>query len=230
MGHDSGFDPVVLGRSIVYPVDAVLAGREGSVLMRVLVLADGSVSRIEWRDGDDTVLASSAFRALVDFRFPVPGRDSERGEKWVYIPIRFALEPGGPQTDTAGRPIIHVTPRIRTRSGAPALSPRAIQEGRGRKKGKDTLLPTVSRNALRKNLYYPDMARFNRLEGKVVVHALVDSKGKVSSAYVALSDNTIFDAPAMNAVTKASFSPGTVNGKPAALWTLVPVEFLLNAR
>src|SRR5688500_9927280 len=48
---DAGFDPALLGRSIVYPVRAVLSGQEGSVLMRVLVQPDGSVERIEWRQG-----------------------------------------------------------------------------------------------------------------------------------------------------------------------------------
>ena len=228
---DAGFDPDLLGRSITYPVDAVLAGREGNVLMRVLVLPDGTVSRVEWRQGDDTVLASSAFRALVDFRFTPAGRDSERGESWLYIPIRFSFTPGGPELDTAGRPIITVMPRIRTRAGAPDVNADAIHLVAERRRNiRDTIHPSVSRSAILKNIYYPDMARFNRFEGTVVVHALVDPKGRVSDAYAILSDNRIFDAPAVDAVRKASFTPGTVRGKSAALWTLVPVTFTLDGR
>lgn len=229
-GADAGFDPERLGRSIIYPVEAVLAGREGSVLMRVLVQPDGSASKIEWRDGDDTLLASAVFRALVDYRFSPSGRDSERSEGWIYIPVRFSLESIDPEVDTAGRPIVAVVPALRSFRDAPVVAAQSLGRLVGRTTGVDTTLPSVSKNALRKNLYYPDMARFNRFEGTVLVHAQVDTKGGVTSAYPILSDNTIFDDAALEAVRKSRFTPGRVSGRATSLWTFVPVTFDLDGR
>jgi TonB family protein len=228
---DAGYDPQRLGRAIVYPVDAVLDGREGSVLMRVLVQPDGSASKIEWRQGDDTVLASAAFRAIINYRFSTPGRDSRRGEGWVYIPVRFSFEAREPAVDTAGRQIVGVVPAIKTQRGAPVPGAQGLRLAvRSTSARKDTVPPTVSMGALRRNLYYPDMARFNRFEGTVLVHVLVDQKGTVGSAYAILSDNEIFDAAALEAVRKTRFTPGRVAGRAAPLWTVIPIVFRLGDR
>ena len=228
-GNDPGFDAARLASAIVYPVDAVLAGVQGRVLMRVLLRADGSASMIEWQQGNDTLLAGSAFRALVDFRFRAPGRDADPETGWLYIPIEFSFAPASPSSDSAGRAIINVTPAIGRSNDAPELSPFSLRLPYDAR-GEDTLLPTVSFAELRKHLYYPDMARFRRLEGTVLVHALVDRKGRVTAAYPVLSDNTIFDAAAVEAIKKASFSAGTVHGRSTMLWTVVPVRFQLNRR
>lgn len=225
--RDSRFDASRLDSMIIYPVDALVAGREGSVLMRVRINADGSAGKIEWQQENDTLLAGAAFRALSNYRFRPSGDDTDQESGWIYIPIHFSLEPSRPARDAKGRSVINVTPDIRQAGNAPRLN---VQTLRAQLAGRqsDTVAPVLSAAALREHFYYPDMARFRHLEGTVLVHVLVDRMGKATSAYALLSDNGIFDAPAVEAVSRSTFQPGSIQGRSSILWTVVPVRYSLN--
>jgi protein TonB len=76
-----------------YPAAARRRQQQGTVTVRVLVGADGSVERAE-------VAESSGFDALDDaaletvrsrWRFVPARRDGLAVESWVLVPIRFAL-------------------------------------------------------------------------------------------------------------------------------------------
>jgi protein TonB len=77
----------------VYPPDARRRGEQGTVMMRVLVGADGAVVRAEisrssgYRRLDDAALAAVRKR----WRFVAARRDGRAVESWVIVPIRFAL-------------------------------------------------------------------------------------------------------------------------------------------
>ena len=71
---------------------------------------------------------------------------------------------------------------------------------------------------------YPGRALAAGLEGKVVVHALVDRKGRVIETRVMQSDPT-FDAAAVKAVRQWRFKPARSNGQPVAVWVAVPIRF-----
>jgi protein TonB len=76
-----------------YPVRARRLGEQGTVMLRVLVAADGSVLRAE-------VAQSSGYQRLDDaaleavgkrWRFVAARRDGQAVESWVLVPIRFTL-------------------------------------------------------------------------------------------------------------------------------------------
>jgi periplasmic protein TonB len=76
-----------------YPSRSRRRGEQGTVMLHVLVGADGSVERVE-------IAASSGFDALDDaalatvrerWRFVPARRDGVPAESWVMVPIRFAL-------------------------------------------------------------------------------------------------------------------------------------------
>lgn len=77
-----------------YPVDARLMGREGQVLVDVLVGRDGAVKKARPRDGE--VLMASMVTAAVDaatrWRFKPIERGGEPLELWVRIPFRYTLD------------------------------------------------------------------------------------------------------------------------------------------
>jgi len=73
---------------------------------------------------------------------------------------------------------------------------------------------------------YPEMAREAQIQGKVVLHALVERDGRVSSVKVAKSVNYL-DAAAKDAVSKWLFKPALLNGEPVTAWTVVSLDFHL---
>jgi len=70
----------------------------------------------------------------------------------------------------------------------------------------------------------------NGTEGTVTVGFICDSDGNVHDAYVANSTNRGFDAPAVQAVSKWKFKPGTRGGKAVNTRMSVPIVFNLDSQ
>ena len=76
---------------------------------------------------------------------------------------------------------------------------------------------------------YPEQARRRRLEGTVVLEALVGGKGKVDNVTVhASSGHQLLDEAALRAVRDWLFEPGQRGGMPVTAKVLVPVRFALR--
>lgn len=76
---------------------------------------------------------------------------------------------------------------------------------------------------------YPEQARRRRLEGTVVLEALVGGKGKVDDLTVhASSGHQLLDEAALRAVRDWLFEPGQRGGMPVTAKVLVPVRFALR--
>ena len=63
------------------------------------------------------------------------------------------------------------------------------------------------------------------MTGSVLVKFVVDPYGRVANAVVVSSTFPAFDEPALRAVLKWRFKPGTKNGVPAAFRMDIPIEF-----
>ena len=74
---------------------------------------------------------------------------------------------------------------------------------------------------------YPELAREKRVQGKVVLRALVCEHGRVVKAYP-LESIPLLDDAAMEALRQWSFQPAVLDGQPVAAWTDVPMQFTLN--
>lgn len=75
---------------------------------------------------------------------------------------------------------------------------------------------------------YPFAMRRFGIRGQVLLQFTVDTAGKVQNAVVVESDNPAFDEPALTALRKWKFEPGTRDGKPADLVQRVPIIFQLD--
>ena len=75
---------------------------------------------------------------------------------------------------------------------------------------------------------YPPMARKIRLEGKVVLRAVVGPDGSVTSVELVHSSNPMFNAAAMDAVRQWRYTPPSQNGHPVSVWLNVMVTFTLR--
>lgn len=80
-----------------------------------------------------------------------------------------------------------------------------------------------------KHLDYPEVARNNNIEGKVVVSFVIDEEGAVSSVAVVRGIGGGCDEAAMRMISgMPKWKPGKMNGKPARVLFRLPIKFTLQ--
>ncbi|MFW5827602.1 MAG: energy transducer TonB, partial [Alkalispirochaeta sp.] len=78
-------------------------------------------------------------------------------------------------------------------------------------------------------LEYPDRARQRRIEGRVVVSALIDADGNVRDVKILEADPpNVFDEAVLNSVPNWTFEPAKYRGEPVQTWAQIPIPFRLN--
>lgn len=75
---------------------------------------------------------------------------------------------------------------------------------------------------------YPKEALAKGLEGKVWVKVLVDTAGLPARTEILKSDDEIFNASALAAAQKFTFTPAKKDGKPVAVWITMPFKYKLS--
>jgi len=75
---------------------------------------------------------------------------------------------------------------------------------------------------------YPNDARENGIEGKVVLNIIIDEQGDVEEAKVFMSQHPELNEAALQAVKKCKFAPAQVDGKPVKVKMNVPFDFKLE--
>lgn len=76
---------------------------------------------------------------------------------------------------------------------------------------------------------YPRMLLEARIEGSVVLEAVIDTTGRAESESIKTisSTNRAFEAPAKDALRKAIFRPGRVRGQPVRVLVHLPLRFVI---
>jgi protein TonB len=76
---------------------------------------------------------------------------------------------------------------------------------------------------------YPEIAKENNIQGKVIVRFCVTAKGGVSQVSVLKGVDPELDKEAIRVVnTLPAFKPGKQGGKPVPVWYMVPIAFTLK--
>ncbi len=79
------------------------------------------------------------------------------------------------------------------------------------------------------NIIYPQIARENNIQGKVIVRFCVTAKGGVDQVSVYKGVDPALDAEAIRVVkTLPAFNPGKQGGKPVPVWFTVPINFQIK--
>lgn len=82
---------------------------------------------------------------------------------------------------------------------------------------------------LQKNLRYPDAARENGIDGRVVVQYVINEDGSVSDVTLVKGIGGGCDEEAVRVVkTMPKWKPGKQNGKPVKVLFTLPIKFVLN--
>ena len=71
---------------------------------------------------------------------------------------------------------------------------------------------------------YPEFAREAQIQGKVILHVLVDKNGRVKNVKV-IRGVTGLNEAAVDAIKKWVFKPALSNNKPVAVWVEIPMDF-----
>jgi len=75
---------------------------------------------------------------------------------------------------------------------------------------------------------YPEAARKARMEGVVILEAIITADGNVEDVRVLKSVNPLLDASAVRAVGQWKYKPATLNGRAVRVYLTVTVTFRLN--
>lgn len=76
---------------------------------------------------------------------------------------------------------------------------------------------------------YPEIAKENNIQGRVIVRFCVTSKGGVNQVSILKGVDPELDAEAIRVVnTLPAFKPGKQGGKPVPVWYMVPITFTLK--
>jgi periplasmic protein TonB len=76
---------------------------------------------------------------------------------------------------------------------------------------------------------YPEVAKENNIQGKVIVRFCVTSKGTVDRVSILKGVDTELDKEAIRVVQQLpAFKPGKQGGKPVPVWYMVPINFTLK--
>ena len=75
---------------------------------------------------------------------------------------------------------------------------------------------------------YPEAARKARLQGIVILEAIITKSGSVDSVRVLRGLNPLLDTAAMQAVSRWRYEPATFNGRPVPVYLTVTVTFKLQ--
>lgn len=78
------------------------------------------------------------------------------------------------------------------------------------------------------NLHYPEPAREQKVQGRVIVSFIVNKDGTIADAKVARSASPLLDEEAMRVIrTMPKWKPGTQDGKPCRTMFTIPIIFKL---
>ena len=88
--------------------------------------------------------------------------------------------------------------------------------------------PVEGYKSVIKYLEYPEEARKNKTEGRVVVWLQINSEGKIVQVQIKESVSESCDMAAIEALKKTTWSPAVKAEQSIDSWVAVPIEFRLN--
>jgi TonB family C-terminal domain len=79
------------------------------------------------------------------------------------------------------------------------------------------------------NTKYPETAKKNNIQGKVIIRFCITAKGNIKLVTVLKEVDPELDAEAIRVVsTLPAFNPGRQGGKAVPVWYMIPIEFSLK--
>jgi protein TonB len=131
------------------------------------------------------------------------------------------------QTEVKNEEVVEVVAEVKeeVQEEDPEATPFVVVEEMPSFPGGDTeLLKYIAEHTT-----YPEVAKENNIQGRVIVRFCVTSKGGVSQVSILKGVDPELDKEAIRVVnTLPPFKPGKQGGKPVPVWYMVPITFTLK--
>ncbi len=187
---------------IKYPPEAISNGIEGRITVGYTIDSDGSVTNVLVQGKPDPLLAEAVKKAIYSSPKWEPALKPEaRVPFFNGMDLKFEL-PGRIMRDD----VFVVVEKMPMYPG-----------------GDLEML-----NYIKNNAKYPEAAKADKAEGRVIVRFMVNTQGTAEEVSVLRGVHPLLDQEAVRVVsTLSGFEPGTQGGKPVNVWYMVPINFTL---
>ncbi len=219
---------IYLAENIIYPESAKNAGITGRVIIRFCVTETGGVDRISVLKGVDPALDAEAIRVVSGLSQFKPGRQGGVAVPvWYMVPVTFSLNDDksiispaeGKQEEYA---VVADTPPGSNKSKEPFV----VVEEMPQFPGGDSLLLKY----LTDNIRYPEVAKSEKIMGRVIVRFCITETGSVDQVKVIKGVHPSLDEEAVRVVSSLpQFKPGKQGGVEVPVWYMAPVTFSLSS-
>ncbi|MBN2030406.1 M56 family metallopeptidase [bacterium] len=88
--------------------------------------------------------------------------------------------------------------------------------------------PINGYRSIQEKLIYPEKAKTNGIEGRVIIQAQIDKNGDVVQTVIMESVDPACDSSAAEAIKSVKWKPAVSRDVPVAVWIAVPVDFKLR--
>lgn len=198
----SSFNEWVAGR-VNYPPQAKAENVQGWVSVRLTIGKDGAISGIEPASYPNRLLLDEVVRVINSApEFDPPKNPAVNEPFTTEVTVRFKL----PET-VSGMDI-----------------PFVVVEQMPRYPGGDAEMLRF----IADNVKYPEEAKKNGINGRVIVRFVVTTEGNAENVTVLRGVDPLLDAEAVRVVNMLEgFEPGMQSGKVVNVWYMVPITFAL---
>jgi TonB family protein len=192
-----------VANQIKYPSEAQTKKIEGWVSVNFTVELDGTLSNIVSTIPVDPILRDEIIGVIKSAQKWDPPKNPNVDESFTSsVTLRFKLPD-------------QITPE----------APFVVVEQMPRYPGGDAELLKY----IYDNTKYPETAKLEKIEGRVIVRFVVSAEGKTEAISVLKGVHPLLDAEAIRVVSTISgWTPGMQSGKPVNVWYMVPITFNLG--
>ena len=187
---------------VKYPNDASIRKIEGWVSVNYTVNTDGSISNIESVLPVNSILSDEVIRVI------------KSSPEWEQ-----------PKNKDTGKPFnATVTLKFKLPGNIIKDAPYVVVEDMPMYPGGDTELL----NFIKNNTKYPENAKAEKVEGRVILRFIVTTEGNSEGISVLKGVHPLLDAEAIRLVgLLKGWKPGMHEGKPVNTWYMIPVNFAI---
>ena len=188
---------------IKYPSEAVSKGIQARIIVNYTVEADGSINKVSLTGKSDPLLGDAAVKAIQASPKWEPAKNQEARDPYSsMVAIKFELPDKISKDDTY-----------------------VMVEKMPMYPGGDIELL----NFIRNNTNYPEAAKAEKIEGRVIIRFIVNKIGDAEEPVILKGVHPLLDAEAMRVVSSLKgFSPGYQGETPVNVYYMVPVNFSLS--
>lgn len=221
----------------------------GNILVYLWVDKNGHPSHVRVVKGAGLGLDEKAVEAVRQYQFKPATLDGNPVTVDLYVDVAFRIMGDAPPTQTATSPSTVLIGVPRSSTGQPAQSFKVdIADASSPNPVVKVLTPPFTETAQPQsgsgahvtaavmagnlishvNPVIPEIAKKAKMNGQVVLHAIIGKDGKMQSLTVASSTNPIFNNSALDAVRQWTYKPYLLNGNPTEVDTTITVNYALN--